>query len=125
MFRRIAKRNEKSELLSDGGQLRWNWQFPQGGIDLGESEEETLFRELEEEIGTNDVKSSGLLKKKVRFYYPLKCCIFFINNLMETLPRSKATLVSSTVELWHPRKLIFPLNPLNSMHSNGSHPAWD
>ena len=49
MFRRIAKRNENSELLSDGGQLKWNWQFPQGGIDPGESEEETLFRELEEE----------------------------------------------------------------------------
>ena len=56
MFRRIAKRNEKSELLSDGGQLRWNWQFPQGGIDQGESEEETLFRELEEETGADAVE---------------------------------------------------------------------
>jgi putative (di)nucleoside polyphosphate hydrolase len=31
------------------------WQFPQGGIDEGETPEEALFRELEEEIGTNEV----------------------------------------------------------------------
>jgi putative (di)nucleoside polyphosphate hydrolase len=32
------------------------WQFPQGGIDEGETQEEALFRELKEEIGTNDVE---------------------------------------------------------------------
>ncbi len=31
------------------------WQFPQGGIDEGESPEEALYRELLEEIGTNEV----------------------------------------------------------------------
>ncbi|MEA3498064.1 MAG: RNA pyrophosphohydrolase [Campylobacterota bacterium] len=31
------------------------WQFPQGGIDEGETAKEALFRELEEEIGTNSV----------------------------------------------------------------------
>ncbi len=30
------------------------WQFPQGGIDEGETPNEALFRELKEEIGTND-----------------------------------------------------------------------
>ncbi len=29
------------------------WQMPQGGIDPGESPEDAVFRELEEEIGTN------------------------------------------------------------------------
>lgn len=72
MFRRIAKKNEKSILLSDGGQLRWNWQFPQGGVDSGETVEETLFRELEEEIGTRDVKIIKIAKKKTRYYYPRK-----------------------------------------------------
>ena len=72
MFRRLAKTNEKSELLSDGGQLRWNWQFPQGGIDPGETEEETLFRELKEEIGTNDVTIIRVAERRVRYYYPLK-----------------------------------------------------
>ena len=72
MFRRLAKRNEKGELLSDGGQLRWNWQFPQGGVDSVETEEKALFRELEEEIGTNDVTIIRVAKKRVRYHYPLK-----------------------------------------------------
>lgn len=32
------------------------WQFPQGGIDDGESPKEALFRELKEEIGTDEVE---------------------------------------------------------------------
>ena len=50
MFRRLAKKNKDSKLLSDGGQLRWNWQFPQGGVDLKETEKETLLRELKKSL---------------------------------------------------------------------------
>lgn len=32
------------------------WQMPQGGIDEGEHPEETAFRELKEEIGTDNAK---------------------------------------------------------------------
>lgn len=51
-------------LANDAGQLLWArrvggrdaWQFPQGGINRGESAEEALYRELQEEIGlTPDV----------------------------------------------------------------------
>lgn len=46
-------------LANDQGQLLWArrvggkdaWQFPQGGINEGESPEQALFRELEEEVG--------------------------------------------------------------------------
>jgi putative (di)nucleoside polyphosphate hydrolase len=46
-------------LANDAGQLLWArriggrdaWQFPQGGINPGESAEQALYRELEEEVG--------------------------------------------------------------------------
>jgi putative (di)nucleoside polyphosphate hydrolase len=46
-------------LANDQGQVLWArrvgghdaWQFPQGGISVGESPEQALFRELHEEIG--------------------------------------------------------------------------
>lgn len=46
-------------LANDQGQLLWArrvggrdaWQFPQGGIQRGESPEQALYRELEEEVG--------------------------------------------------------------------------
>ncbi|MBT8142348.1 MAG: RNA pyrophosphohydrolase [Gammaproteobacteria bacterium] len=45
-------------LTNGSGKLLWarrkgkrGWQFPQGGIDQGESAEEAMFRELQEEVG--------------------------------------------------------------------------
>ncbi|MDP4789848.1 MAG: RNA pyrophosphohydrolase [Haliea sp.] len=46
-------------LANDAGQLLWArriggrdaWQFPQGGINQGESPEDALYRELNEEVG--------------------------------------------------------------------------
>jgi len=55
------------------------WQFPQGGIDEGESPKEALFRELMEEIGTDEVDilaeypewiSYEFLNKGARKMYP-------------------------------------------------------
>lgn len=58
------------------------WQFPQGGIDEGETPISALYRELEEEIGTNAIEiiaeypnwltynfPVGVIKKKM---YPFK-----------------------------------------------------
>ena len=72
MFRRLAEKDKKSGFFVGGGQLRWNWQFPQGGVNVGESEEQALFRELKEEIGTRDVKIIKVGKKRIRYHYPLK-----------------------------------------------------
>ena len=72
MFRRIAEKDQKSGFFVGGGQLKWNWQFPQGGVNDGESEEQALFRELKEEIGTRDVNIIKVGKKRIRYHYPLK-----------------------------------------------------
>jgi len=46
------------------------WQFPQGGIDKGESPEEALYRELKEEIGTNQVDIVAEYPKWVSYDFP-------------------------------------------------------
>jgi len=46
----------KKVFIAERNDLDGVWQFPQGGIDEGESSEEALFRELKEEIGTKKVE---------------------------------------------------------------------
>lgn len=58
----IAQRNDLSEV----------WQFPQGGIDDGESVEDALFRELEEEIGTKNVKVVAEYPEWLSYDFPEK-----------------------------------------------------
>ena len=46
------------------------WQFPQGGIDDGESADEALHRELEEEIGTRDIEIIAEYPEWVSYDFP-------------------------------------------------------
>lgn len=46
------------------------WQFPQGGIDKGETAEEALYRELEEEIGTNNIQIIAEYPEWVSYDFP-------------------------------------------------------
>lgn len=48
------------------------WQFPQGGIDKGESPEDALYRELEEEIGTRDVEILAKYPQWLSYEFPGK-----------------------------------------------------
>ena len=67
-------------IISDGmGKLLWTkrikqnaWQFPQGGIDDGESIETALHRELYEEVGleASDVDILGCTKDWLRYRLP-------------------------------------------------------
>lgn len=48
------------------------WQFPQGGMNLGETPEQTLFRELEEEVGlkAQDVTILARTERWLRYRLP-------------------------------------------------------
>lgn len=64
---------EKKEIfLAQRNDLNDVWQFPQGGIDKGEEVQEALFRELEEEIGTDKVKIIAEYPEWVSYCFPPK-----------------------------------------------------
>jgi len=52
--------------------IRNAWQFPQGGIDEGESPQDALYRELLEEIGCNDVEILGEFPEWITYDFPTK-----------------------------------------------------
>ncbi len=58
----IAQRNDLVEI----------WQFPQGGIDNGEEVKEALFRELEEEIGTDKATIVAEYPEWISYDFPEK-----------------------------------------------------
>jgi len=58
----IAQRNDLTDI----------WQFPQGGIDEGEEVEDALFREMEEEIGTNKAEIVAFCPEWISYDFPPK-----------------------------------------------------
>ena len=54
----------------DGPLNEHRWQFPQGGLDPGETPEQGLVRELREEIGTDRVEILRRLPAPIRYTYP-------------------------------------------------------
>jgi putative (di)nucleoside polyphosphate hydrolase len=66
-------------LLNQDNEVFWgkrvrehSWQFPQGGIDRGESPEQAMFRELEEEVGLQreHVQLIGRTREWLRYEVP-------------------------------------------------------
>ncbi len=44
-----------------------SWQMPQGGVDPGETPEQTALRELKEEIGTNDAEIIRVAERTLKY----------------------------------------------------------
>ena len=66
-------------ICNKSGQVFWarrygqhSWQFPQGGIDKGETAEEAMYRELTEEVGLTqkDVKIEAVSRNWLRYKLP-------------------------------------------------------
>ncbi|MCW8895877.1 MAG: RNA pyrophosphohydrolase [Sulfurimonas sp.] len=63
---------KKEIFLAHRNDLADVWQFPQGGIDDGEEVHEALFRELEEEIGTDEVEVVAEYPEWITYDFPHK-----------------------------------------------------
>ena len=57
-------------LVAQRSDIKGAWQFPQGGIDEGESPKEAMYRELQEEIGTNDVEIIAQYPQWLSYDFP-------------------------------------------------------
>ena len=55
-----------------------HWQMPQGGIDENENPEDAVWREMKEEIGTNNAKMIKQSKQWISYKIP--------SETLETLP---------------------------------------
>lgn len=50
------------------------WQLPQGGVEEGESFHDTLFREMEEEVGTRNAEIVAESPELLRYELPQELC---------------------------------------------------
>jgi putative (di)nucleoside polyphosphate hydrolase len=70
----IILANADRKLLLAGRIGSKGWQFPQGGMLIGETEEEAMYRELHEEVGleVTDVEILGVTRDWLRYRLPDK-----------------------------------------------------
>lgn len=68
----IIVANDAGKLLIAGRAGRKGWQFPQGGVAPGESAEQAMYRELEEELGleSGDVELLGVTDDWIPYRLP-------------------------------------------------------
>ena len=49
-----------------------HWDFPKGNVEKGETDIETVKREIEEETGIKDVRIAPKFKEKMQYYFKFK-----------------------------------------------------
>jgi putative (di)nucleoside polyphosphate hydrolase len=108
-------------IINDRGQVFWarrfgqhSWQYPQGGVDEGESAEQTMYRELDEEVGLKPehVKIVATTKHWLRYKLPKR----LIRH--ESLP-----VCIGQKQKWFLLQLTAPESAVDLLHS--SHPEFD
>ena len=76
----VCNSEGKVLLCARADQKGYDWQFPQGGIDIGESVLEAAYRELREETGITDVDFIKEMPEGVKYYFPDAVKIKFSKN---------------------------------------------
>jgi putative (di)nucleoside polyphosphate hydrolase len=66
----IVLRNPLKQVLIARRIKEKTWQLPQGGVDLGESDEDALFREMMEELGTNNATVLNQTTQPLTYDFP-------------------------------------------------------
>lgn len=66
----VIKNQQDKVLVFERSDVPNQFQFPQGGIDKGETHQEALYRELKEEIGTNEIEILRESDELISYLYP-------------------------------------------------------
>ena len=108
-------------IINDRGQAFWarrfgqhSWQYPQGGIDKGESAEEAMYRELHEEVGLKPehVKIVASTKHWLRYKLPKRL-----------IRHDSKPLCIGQKQKWFLLKLTSKESSVDLLHSD--HPEFD
>lgn len=66
----VVFRADKKVLLCQRNDSTNSWQFPQGGIEDGETPEQAAVRELKEETSLSGLKRIATLSEPARYHFP-------------------------------------------------------
>ena len=72
-----------------------HWDFPKGHIEKGETDEETMRREIEEEAGVNDLKIISGFCENFRYFYLAKG-----EEYKERKAKNAGTLITKKVKFY-------------------------
>ena len=100
--------NSDGKLLLGGRVGSKGWQFPQGGMLVGEEPEDAMYRELREEVGLerNDVELLGVTSEWLRYRLPDR----FVR-------RNSTPLCIGQKQIWFCLRLIGSESDFNLMNS--------